>query len=464
MQLERRLLTALCRDPELLDARHEAQLRWALTLARTSVLRAPSGRDVVLSEELTPFREWLTAGLAEALPSSTKVDGARLRTLIPTATLRLVSARRKVLENHVDDFGAEHLDEEIRHKKLVLVLGGGGGSGFAHLGIFQLADELGHVPELIVGSSMGSLMGLFRSVERSYSSAAITQTVPSTFDLGRVFRPFNGVTRFGMPGAFHMQLLRVAAQALDDFVGRTRLPLFSELPIRLEVVATGVRTGFHYSPALEREINNADATFSPFALRRRIKIFSGVVRELTANPRLLRLIVFGRHDGTRHLNAVEGVGFSCAVPGLFCYDVFHDDPQTVGILERLFRKHRLWRATDGGVISNVPARVAWESVMQGNIGTRNTFIFAADVFAPTSSPSALWWNPIQQFTRPVVAANRPFCDYLKTFRRPPSPLNLSPSRNKLVKIVQRAYKELEPDAAIMRKALTPLPVLDAITP
>lgn len=464
MQLERRLLTALCRDPELLDARHEAQLRWAITLARMSILRTPTGRDVTVSEELTAFREWLTAQLTESLPSTNKVDGARLRNLIPSATLRLVAARRKLLENHIDDFGAEHLDAEIQHKKLVLVLGGGGGSGFAHLGVFQLAEELGHVPELIVGSSMGSLLGLFRAVERSYSTAAITKTVPSTFDLARVFRPFNGVTRFGMPGAFHMQLLRVASQALDDFVGRTRLPLFSELPIRLEVVATGVRTGFHYSPALERAINSTDASFSPFALRHRIKIFSGVVRELTANPRLLRMIVFGRQDGTRHLNAIEGVGFSCAVPGLFCYDVFHDDPQTVGILERLFRKHRLWRATDGGVISNVPCRVAWESTMQGNIGTRNTFIFAADVFAPTSSPSSLWWNPIQQFTRPVVAANRPFCDYLKTFRRPPSPLNLSPSMGKLAKIVVRARAELAPEAPIMRKALTALPPLADITP
>jgi predicted acylesterase/phospholipase RssA len=176
------------------------------------------------------------------------------------------------------------------------------------------------------------------------------------------------------------------------------------------------------------------------------------------------MIVFGRDGGTRHLNAIEGVGFSCAVPGLFCYDVFHDDPQTVGILERLFNKHQIWRATDGGVISNVPCRVAWESVMQGNIGTRNTFILAADVFAPSTSPTTLMWNPVQQLTRPVMAANKPFCDYLKTFRKPPNPLNLSPTREQLIKIVQRSHAEMEPDREIIRRALHPLPALTDITP
>ena len=41
---------------------------------------------------------------------------------------------------------------------LVLVLGGGGPRGFAHIGVLKVLEQEGIVPDLIVGSSMGSLI------------------------------------------------------------------------------------------------------------------------------------------------------------------------------------------------------------------------------------------------------------------------------------------------------------------
>ncbi len=163
-------------------------------------------------------------------------------------------------------------------------------------------------------------------------------------------------------------------------------------------------------------------------------------------------------------NVVEAVGFSCSVPGLFCYDVFHDDPHTIAVLEGLIKQHRLWRLADGGVVNNVPCRAAWESVMRGNLGTRNVFIFAGDVFAPNNTALNLLFTPIQQIARTNVIGDRPFADYMKTFVDPPSPITLLPSWRKIRAIAKRARKELEPQTPMLKLAMTPLPPFSQIAP
>lgn len=44
-------------------------------------------------------------------------------------------------------------------KKLALVLGGGATKGFAHIGVIQVLEEHGIKPDLIVGTSMGAIVG-----------------------------------------------------------------------------------------------------------------------------------------------------------------------------------------------------------------------------------------------------------------------------------------------------------------
>ena len=53
------------------------------------------------------------------------------------------------------------MTEETNHKtyKLGLALSGGGAKGFAHIGVFKLLEECGLKPDIIVGTSVGSLMG-----------------------------------------------------------------------------------------------------------------------------------------------------------------------------------------------------------------------------------------------------------------------------------------------------------------
>ena len=53
------------------------------------------------------------------------------------------------------------MTEETNHNayKLGLALSGGGAKGFAHIGVFRLLEECGLKPDIIVGTSVGSLMG-----------------------------------------------------------------------------------------------------------------------------------------------------------------------------------------------------------------------------------------------------------------------------------------------------------------
>ena len=62
--------------------------------------------------------------------------------------------------------------------KVVLVLSGGGAKGIAHIPLLQALDSLHIVPDLIVGNSMGSVIGgLYAMGYSGDSIASITQNI-----------------------------------------------------------------------------------------------------------------------------------------------------------------------------------------------------------------------------------------------------------------------------------------------
>jgi NTE family protein len=48
---------------------------------------------------------------------------------------------------------------KVGHKAKVLALGGGGARGFAHVGVIKVLEEMGWYPDLVTGTSMGSIVG-----------------------------------------------------------------------------------------------------------------------------------------------------------------------------------------------------------------------------------------------------------------------------------------------------------------
>jgi NTE family protein len=107
---------------------------------------------------------------------------------------------------------------------IALVLGSGGPRGYAHIGVLRVLEEAGIVPDLVVGSSVGALIGAFWA--SGLSAAEIDRR---SFDGGplTLFDP----SPFADRGWIH-------GQKLQDYVNRGVQGLrLEQLPRRLIVTA-----------------------------------------------------------------------------------------------------------------------------------------------------------------------------------------------------------------------------------
>jgi len=71
--------------------------------------------------------------------------------------------------------GAQDTTGVARHHKVAVVLSGGGAKGFAHVGVLKVLEEEGIPIDIIVGTSMGSLIGGFYSL--GYNADEIREIV-----------------------------------------------------------------------------------------------------------------------------------------------------------------------------------------------------------------------------------------------------------------------------------------------
>ncbi len=461
LELERRLLAFAADNPRRIPRDTLEVIRYALGLARITTLRTPSGGAIALGDELAELRRSLQGLLAPAFDGLWTPDVSRLIELRPRIYREVEETRSRLVERYAGQLDPEVLEHEIRHKSLVLVLGGGGGSGFAHLGAFALLRELDWNPSLIVGASMGSLLGLFRALEHEWDPIGTALSLPRRFDRRNIFRPHRGQTRYGFPGAFFLHLDEIARTMLDVLTGRQRV-FFDELAIPLEVVVTGVRLGMK-SALREGPINPKKLdTFTGFRLRGRTRTAIGMIRSLVEHPRFLRELVFGRDDDLRALSVIDAIGFSCAVPGLFCFDLGQGVPvRAVDAMDALFRRHNLWGLTDGGVVNNVPASVAWDSVTLGTIGTENAFIYALDAFAPRVNSNVMFL-PLQRVAQVSASANIPYADLYRSYASPPSPVELGLGWRRARQIAERSLDDLKRERPLLELVKQPLPPFEKL--
>lgn len=455
--LERRLLRAVAQERHPLHPREVDVLKLALNIARLELFRTDQG-DVDLFEQVAPFRHWLLEQLGLFVDESGRrpIDWPGLRKLAPAVFARVSDVRRHILQHESNAFSEEQLEAEVRFRRLVLVLGGGGGSGYAHLGTFAVLSELGLTPSLIVGSSMGALMGLFRAVTVDYDPATVMLSLPRPQDFGSLFSPYRGFSRYGFPGGLEMTVRRFGEQVFRNALGITSPPI-RELAIPYRAVSTGLRTGIGLALSeVESEIERAGRSFTPFAFRRRLQLFSSVVATMVARPRFLAPVVFGSDPGLENFLSVDAVGFSCAVPGLIHYDIYQSGDPSALALSQLFDERGFFRLTDGGIVSNVPARAAWTAVQRGEIRSRNAFVLSFDCFAPQFNLNSLF-VPVQQIARTNVMEDRPYSDFHITYRNPPTPIQLLKSTESLQSVIASVRSELASERAYLATVLKPLP-------
>jgi NTE family protein len=120
--------------------------------------------------------------------------------------------------------------------RIALVLGSGGPRGFAHIGVLKALDEMGVHPDLIVGSSVGAMVGVLYAA--GYDARA----------LERIATGMNMLHFYELRQLFH---LRGTGRPVEDFVnGKVGARTLEQLRIPVGVAVT--RLGDHQLVIFDR--------------------------------------------------------------------------------------------------------------------------------------------------------------------------------------------------------------------
>ncbi|MFH1470034.1 MAG: patatin-like phospholipase family protein [Pseudomonadota bacterium] len=443
-------------SPDEIGREVEAGLRYVLSFARMTVVRNRDGQDVEVAGFLAPHAWRVRNALEPQLkPGGDKGLWEAVREL-PTLVAATREQRRALLERFPLD--RESLEAEVCERKLVLAAGGGGGAGYGYVGAYLLFHRNNLDPALIAGTSMGAIIGLCRARRRRFDVAA-------TFEIGKrltwqnLFRVLQSGSQYGLPAGLRLNLHAVLGPLFLNDQGE---PLtLRELPVPMRIVTTGIKLD-----ALKHDLSYyehfLDDSLTPgFDLARgrlqRVAQVGHLIRELTEDPELLTEIVFGAYAATLDADVLDAAGFSSAIPALIHYDVLREDPRMRDLLDRLYAQHGIARMAEGGLVNNVPARVAYQAVMEGALGRRGAYVVAMDCFAP--QVRELMFYPLQQYVRANVSRNLPYANLYFPLKRVLNALNLAPTVRSVEKAIRWTSEELRPHLPLIKAMVAPLPIL-----
>jgi predicted acylesterase/phospholipase RssA len=436
-RMENRLIRHQLAEPDVLSAEQLRKLRYILNFARLADFEpgaaGPAGSrgrgDVSVGAEIAPWRsrvaDTLYGPLREELDPVTALQTAR--DALASLAADQDDQRQVLIERHGNDFAAAELDAEVGYKKLVTVLGGGGGAGFVYIGGMQRLLDAGQLPDYMMGASIGSILGSLVSREvpvpiDEYIAWAKTVSYRAILGPERLRR------RHGLAGMFALRFDRFAHAMLSRADGeRMRM---SDLAIPFDIVVAGVRRQPYTAlpsrfrrPALAA-LQMRSVPFRPIGIGPVVGTRMWQVAAFI-DLRIVKPIIIGGDDPARDFDVVDAASFSAAIPGVLHYET--SDPRMIPILDDLFEEKDIAALVDGGTASNVPIELAWKRIRDGRLGTRNACYLAFDCFHPQWDPRNLWLVPITQAIQLQMVRNLPYADHLVRFEPTLSPVNLAPS-------------------------------------
>lgn len=447
----------LIKRPDRLPRQHEIVLRQALNLARLWVV-CSQDEEIPVGPQLGALRDRLRP-LADTLRASSDVDPLAFGSDAEQIGKLLKAEKERILSQHVGKLMAADLDREVGQKELVLAVGGGGGCGYVHLGVFSSLENLGLRPKLIVGSSIGSILGSFRAKEVVFRDATV-RAVTHGLSFTKLFKILDGDTRYAMPGTLRLHLRSALARffTLDD--GQSMR--LSDMPIPFICVVTGVQKSVaqkvgEYERAFRTEMRRG-AIGRLLHIKDLIKNISMLLAKLVATPGAVRPIALGAGEDTQQFDALDAVGFSAALPAIIQYDIMREDPRMHELIQKTLRKNDVDLLADGGLTANVPGRFAWEYVQSGYLKTRNAMVLGLDCFAPQIGRNMLFL-PLQRIAAENVGRDKAFMQHLLTYRKVLSPTTLVPKERAMQTAIKNGREEFNQDAPFVQKMLEPLPAI-----
>ena len=464
-KMDRALVDAGLLLPGVLSHEQYTKIRYALSLARLSSFQpgaAVSGArndrpDVVIDDSwAASLRQAVRETLKPILLGHDEPGGQLVaaREWLEQFRGEIATTRTRILQAHSEDFSVAELDAEIGRKTLVVVAGGGGGSGYIYLGAFAALDRLGIIPGLIVGASMGSVIGLFRARWRHPDFASHVRLATS-LEADRVFRFASIRRRYGLPGIMRLFLQGSIGEGLNLPDGSPCR--ISDLEIPFVSVVAGVRPdALRSSPDEWGEVRRLGAAEKPSRIALSAQVGKQLLQMMALlNPVSVSAIGFGEDDRTMHANAVDAVGFSAAIPGILHYDVTRNDPAMHEVLGSLMEREQVVALIDGGVAANVPAREARQAVSAGRIGTRNACVLAMDSFRPRLVPSHAWLWPVMRMVEIQLREQRPYANFVLRFTGTLSPVTLLPGTESIERVMRAGQKQTERIAPALQATLQP---------
>lgn len=430
-------------DREIVDA-----LRYVLNFAKLTVVRNSGGVDVEVGGVNHAYALEIQR-VFEARLGKHNWDVVRA---LPELVERTRRARASVLERLPID--RESLEEEVTTRLLAVVSSGGGGAGYVYPGCYDLLERHRHVPDLMVGTSIGALTSIFRARRRRYDPAPQIGA-GRVLSWSEVFRVLETENRYGLPATLRLYLQSVLGPFFKHPSEDRQLEM-QDLEIPLYAVVTGITVdALRHDMDYYEHLIEGDLGSSTRGRARSVVKTMNMLREFLSRPDALKEIVCGRTPGTEGFDVLDAAGFSAAIPGVLHYDVLRQDPRMTRLLDTLYADYGISRLGEGGMVNNMPSRVAWETIASGRFGRRSSFVLGLDCFAPF--PTNLAWYPFMQAVRSAnVDANRAFTDLYVPFRKTLSPLNLVPPLRDLLLAMRWGRDQLEPHMPFVDTMMRPI--------
>lgn len=450
-EMELALMRVAVSDPTWLSQTDESALRWALSLARvSSVPVEEAGQHIDIGHGTDGYRQQLHELLVPCF------EGDRiLRASLPSqiAEIRRLAAfeRQELLRLFGGRLPAKALDRAVRRRPLAIAMGGGGGTAYIFMGALAALSDVGLVPSMITGTSMGAILGAFRARQRELSLANV-QALLRRLSWRRVFRLFDTTSRFGLPATLKLHLREVIGH---EFERDGRFLTLKDLDIPFRVCVAGLVGGDakedpdRYAHLLD------DAVEDIRRFRSRAASIGRALSEIGRQP--MRGIYLGGDDLTAEFDVLDAIGFSSAVPGVIHYDILRDDPRMIELTQELLRREGVFRLVDGGLADNLPAQEAWRAVQGGAIGERDPFVLALDSFAPRLTTRHLLFLPLMTLAAENSKQGREAAHLTVTFKNVLSPLTVVPTPEEFMRAIQNGRQEMEPLVPLVRKMVGPIP-------
>lgn len=453
--IEMALVKALVEEPDWLPPADALVLRWALSLARVSVVQqreSRSLREVEIGHATNAYRAKLYALLNPTEQVAHKLDRAFISQQIGVIRKLCFTEREELAKLMGNLFSLKSLDEAVEKRPLALALGGGGGTSFVFAGALEALEQENIKPTGIAGTSMGAILGAFRALHDRFDLAQ-AQNMIRLLSWRNIAEPFNQPTRFGAPATFKLRLREVIGH---QFAEESKFLRLCDLPIPLRVTTAGIAfLENHQEPDLSEYAHLLDDVKGHiFRLKHKSVVASQALLNLARRP--LKALYLGADPLSTQIEVIDAIGFSAAVPGIFHYDIWRDDPKAIELMANLLKEYNVFRLIDGGFVDNLPSEQAFLAAQTNQKLGRDPFVLALDGFAPNLTRHWLFL-PLMRMAAENSKHGREMAHLTITYRDVLSPLTVVPSAEAFKHAVENGKKETMPHLPFIKMMLGPIP-------